>query len=319
MNTLKPADPSLTVGLPVYGAMPYLPAAVESILAQTYSDFTLLIINDGSEDGSVDYLATLRDPRVKVVHQANRGLGATLNRAIEMCQTPYLARMDADDVSLPDRLARQMACLEQHPDVVMLGAQVIFFSGSRSFAGPSKPLEHTAIRRALLAGQAAVCHGSCVFSLAALRTAGGYHVDRLGEDIDLFLRMSEVGPVANLPEVLYRIRVHGASACSQSADQVQMWRSYAVQCARCRDAGLPEPTAEEFRAQWARRGLWRRVLDGVDVWSVRQYRQAMVDLGVGAALRGNARLAAAAVCRPAGTIRRLKAALRFRGSRRAQR
>ena len=298
--------------------MPYLPEAVESILGQTFSDFALLIINDGSEDGSADYLARLRDPRVRVVHQANRGLGATLNRAIELCQTPYLARMDADDVSLPDRLDRQMAYLEQHREVVMLGTQVRFFSGGRSFAGPSKPLEHEAIRRALLAGQAAVCHGSCIFSLAALRAAGGYRVDRLGEDMDLFLRMSEVGPVANLPEVLYRIRVHGASACSKSADQVQMWRSYAVQCARCRQAGLPEPTAEEFRAQWARRGLGRQMLDGVDVWSARQYRRAMVDLGAGATFRGHARLASAAICRPGGTLRRLKAALGFGGARRVQ-
>ena len=192
----------VTVVLPVYNAIPYLPAAVESILAQTYSDFTLLIINDGSEDGSADYLATLKDSRVRVVSQPNRGLGATLNRAIEMCETPYLGRTDADDISLPDRLARQMAYLTAHPEVVMLGTQVRFFSGGRSFAGPSNPVEHESIRRALLAGQAAVCHGSCIFSLAALRVAGGYRIDRAGQDIELFLRMWEFDPVANLREFL---------------------------------------------------------------------------------------------------------------------
>ncbi len=308
----------LTVVLPVFNALPYLPEAVESILGQTFSDFEFLIINDGSEDGSAKYLATLTDLRVKVVSQSNRGLGATLNRAIELCQTPYLARMDADDISLPDRLACQMAYLKAHPEVVMLGTHVRFFSGNRQFSGPAKPLEHDEIRRALLCGQAAVCHGSCVFSVEELRAAGGYRIDRAGQDIDLFLRMSEVGPVANLPEILYRIRVHGESVCSKSADQVQMWRTYAVRCAHCRDAGQAEPTADEFRVQWGRRGPWRRMLNGVDVWSTRQYRRAMVDLGAGAALRGNARLAVAAICRPGGTMRRLKAALGFNGSRQVQ-
>jgi glycosyltransferase involved in cell wall biosynthesis len=298
--------------------MPYLPAAVESILCQTMSQYRFIIIDDGSTDGSAAYLNSLVDPRVEIVHQDNSGLGASLNRAIELCQTPYLARMDADDISLPDRLARQMAYLEAHPEVVMLGTQVRFFSGERSFAGPRKALEHAGIRRALLAGQAAVCHASCIFSLAAMRSAGGYRIDRAGQDIDLFLRMSEVGLIANMPEVLYQIRVHGESVCSKSADQVQMWRTYSVECARCRDAEKPEPTAEEFRAQWSRRGLWRRMLDGVDVWSARQYRRAMVDLGSGATVRGNARLAVAAICRPGGTLRRLKSALGKRGSGQAQ-
>ena len=79
----------LTVGMPVYNAMPYLPEAVESILGQTLRDFRFLIVNDGSTDSSKEYLDSIDDPRVTVIHQENRGLGATLNRTLELCETEY--------------------------------------------------------------------------------------------------------------------------------------------------------------------------------------------------------------------------------------
>ena len=123
----------LTVALPVYNGMPYLVPAVESILSQTLQDFRFLIIDDGSIDGSADYLDSLDDPRVTVIHQENRGLGATLNRAIELCDTEYLARMDADDVSHPDRLERQLLHMESHPDIGLLGSQIEFVVGERRF------------------------------------------------------------------------------------------------------------------------------------------------------------------------------------------
>ena len=82
----------ITVGIPVYNGMPYLPESVESILRQDYNDFEILIINDGSTDDSVDYLHSLRDPRLRILHQENRGLTATLNRMLSEATTPWLAR-----------------------------------------------------------------------------------------------------------------------------------------------------------------------------------------------------------------------------------
>jgi len=111
----------LTVLLPVYNGMPYLPEAVDSVLAQTFADFRLLVLDDGSTDGTAAYLGGIDDPRVDVVHQENRGLGATLNRGIGLCETEYLARMDADDVACPDRLKLQVDYMERHPAVAMLG------------------------------------------------------------------------------------------------------------------------------------------------------------------------------------------------------
>ena len=97
--------------MPVHNAMPYLKEAVQSILAQTFPSFKFLIINDGSTDGSAAFLESLRDSRIQLIHQPNRGLGFTLNKGLEYCKTEFIARMDADDVSLPNRLAEQLTFL----------------------------------------------------------------------------------------------------------------------------------------------------------------------------------------------------------------
>ncbi len=106
----------LTVTLPVYNAMPYLPAAVESVLNQSYRDFNFLIIDDGSTDGSTDYLRSLRDPRIKLTVRENRGLGMTLNELFRSSRTEYVcAHVDADDdIVKPRRLEKQMAFLRDH-------------------------------------------------------------------------------------------------------------------------------------------------------------------------------------------------------------
>src|SRR5262249_28306156 len=117
---------TLTVTLPVYNAMPYLPAAVDSILGQTYGDFEFRIIDDDSTDGSTEYLHSLRDPRIKLTVHQNRGLGTTLNELFRNSCTKYVARMDADDVCDPHRLEKQMRFLRDRPDVVMLGTGIDF-------------------------------------------------------------------------------------------------------------------------------------------------------------------------------------------------
>src|SRR5437868_13596098 len=97
--------PQFTVGIPVFNGMPYLPEAVQSVLRQSYPHFTLLVINDGSTDGSLEYLNGVRDSRLRVISQSNQGLTPTLNRLLREADTPWLVRLDADDVALPNRLA----------------------------------------------------------------------------------------------------------------------------------------------------------------------------------------------------------------------
>jgi glycosyltransferase involved in cell wall biosynthesis len=98
--------PPVTILMAVYNGMPYLTEAIDSVLNQTLKDWELLIIDDGSKDDSAAYLDSLTDPRIRVVHQANRGLAGALNRGLELCETEFLGRLDADDVALPTRFEK---------------------------------------------------------------------------------------------------------------------------------------------------------------------------------------------------------------------
>lgn len=295
----------LTVAIPVYNAMPYLPEAVESILKQSYSDFMLLLINDGSTDSSAEFINSIKDQRVTVIHNENKGLGATLNDIIGKCNTDLLARMDADDVSYPARLALQVDYMTKHPETVMLGTQVEFIAGAKTFAGPATPTDNDGIHDLLLKRKAAVCHASCIFKTAALKKIGGYKINRAGQDTDLFLRMCEAGQVANLDKILYKIRVHGDSTCFTDWDKINRGRAYAVNCAKHRANGKPECDYEEFIKIWDQRGMIEKMGDRIDGWSAVQYRNAMIDMGHSRQVRGMMRMLSAALCRPEAVIRRL--------------
>src|SRR3990172_2066353 len=111
----------MTVLMPVYNGEPYLASAVESILGQSFADFEFLIIDDGSTDRSCEIVRGYADPRIRLLrNSSNRGVIATLNRGLEEAHGEYLARMDADDISLPDRLAQPGAVLDAHPEVGVL-------------------------------------------------------------------------------------------------------------------------------------------------------------------------------------------------------
>jgi glycosyltransferase involved in cell wall biosynthesis len=111
--------PKFTIGIPVNNGMPFLPETIESVLKQSYTDFEILVINDGSQDGSWEYLSSLRDSRLRLISQHNRGLTTTLNRMLEESRTPWLVRLDADDIACADRLAHIARAAKQHPEAGM--------------------------------------------------------------------------------------------------------------------------------------------------------------------------------------------------------
>jgi len=117
----------VSVIMSVYNGEKFLSQAIESILSQTFIDFEFIIINDGSHDGSLDIIRSYHDQRMKLISRENRGLISSLNEAISLANGQYLARMDADDVSLPERLARQVSFLDNHSEIAVCGtwAEVI--------------------------------------------------------------------------------------------------------------------------------------------------------------------------------------------------
>lgn len=128
--------PLVTVAMPIYNAGSYLRLAVLSVVAQTFTDWELLIIDDGSTDNAVESIADICDARIRIISDGtNKGLAARLNEAIDLARGAYLARMDQDDVCHPERFARQLSCLEENQDVDLVGARCITLSESGEVLG----------------------------------------------------------------------------------------------------------------------------------------------------------------------------------------
>src|ERR1700719_3127 len=127
--------PLVSVVLSVHNGAADLPKAVDTILAQTFSDFELIAINNGSTDGTAAVLDGLRDPRVRVIHQDNIGLAATLNRGIALACGRYIARQDHDDLAMPTRLEKQVAFMEANPDCALVGTRAEIWGGNRKTKG----------------------------------------------------------------------------------------------------------------------------------------------------------------------------------------
>ncbi len=127
-------NPKVTVLMPVYNAEKYLKTAIESILKQTFSDFELLIINDGSTDGSEEIIRSFNDKRIRLFNnEQNLGIIKTLNKGLNLAKGEYIIRMDADDISLPDRLELQVKYMEENPGIGISGTQARIFGDTKKF------------------------------------------------------------------------------------------------------------------------------------------------------------------------------------------
>ena len=197
----------LTVGIPVFNAMPYLRESIESILHQTYSNFVILAINDGSTDGSLEYLKSIRDPRLRVFNQSNRGLTATLNRMLREAATPWLVRFDADDVAYPDRLARTIEHTERYPDAGMFYSLADYYPAQSIGQFRSTKGSPRQITELVLSGYLpSICHPTVTLNVDKTKRLGGYRFDLHVEDIDLWWRMALNHDIRLIPEVTVGFR-----------------------------------------------------------------------------------------------------------------
>jgi hypothetical protein len=194
---------------------PYLHDAVSSILNQTHENFRFLILDNASTDNSRQVIRAFRDPRIDLVElPEDIGQTAALKRGLQMINTPWVARMDADDVSSPQRLELQMAYLECHPEVVLLGTGLRWIDSEGQFLRDSRlPVADVDIRWLHYVGDSGLGHSSVVFSSTAVKQAGGYPIQyRYAQDYALWCRLVNFGRVANLPQPLVYIRQHGSNA-----------------------------------------------------------------------------------------------------------
>jgi glycosyltransferase involved in cell wall biosynthesis len=221
----RSAAPRVTVILPVFNGAAHILDAVNSILAQTFRDFELLVIDDGSTDHSLTLLAPLaaQDSRLTILAEPHRGLVASLNHGIKSARGSLIARMDADDIALPERFAAQVAYLDAHADCVAVGTAILKVNSagqaiSKRAAKPaiSTPPQPTFDPRAFPPRIGGIAHPTAMIRASALAAVGGYRPYFYNaEDRDLWARLWTVGRLHELPELGLRYRVHSGSVTRQ--------------------------------------------------------------------------------------------------------
>ena len=216
-----PAAPRITVLMSVYNGAPYLRESIDSILAQTYRDVQFVIVDDGSTDASLSIIRSYRDPRMLVIAQANQGLAAGLNRGLREAAGAFIARQDQDDVSLPGRLAAQLAYLDAHPRVGVVGTSVIrLHADGRPFGVVRGPSASLLLQWRLLFLNPFV-HSSVMIRRAALDDVGAYTTDpsrQPPEDYELWSRLAQRWELGMVPRRLHCYReATGGMVASASA------------------------------------------------------------------------------------------------------
>lgn len=205
--------PPVTVLLPIYNAAPYLREAVDSVLAQTFTDYELLIINDGSTDDTADILASYKDERITIITQQNIGLIATLNKGLSIAKGKYVARFDADDVCYPDRLKLQYDFLEAHPEYVIIGGEGDYMEEDGTFIYTYK---FSAYKDEEIREQGKrycpFIHSAVMFVKSDVVEVGGYDKGAYTfEDHLLWWQLARKGKMKNFEQALIKVRFNPSS------------------------------------------------------------------------------------------------------------
>jgi len=223
---MLPPSVRVSIVLPVRNGEKHLLAALNSIQNQTLQIFEIIIINDGSTDNTAEIVrqASVHDHRIIIINNSSRiGMGYVFNQGIHVAQGEYVARMDADDIAHPDRLAKQVDFLDANRDVIVVGSQLTLINEVGNLIGTrSYPLCDHDLRR-VMARFSPFAHPATMFRRALVVGLGGYDPRWApAEDLDLWIRMSKYGKLANLPEALLSYRIHGESVTARDSYKMHL-------------------------------------------------------------------------------------------------
>lgn len=215
--------PHISVVMPVFNVEKFIKEALNSILEQTYTNFELIAINDGSPDNSLQILKQYAkaDERIRVISQDNQGLVATLNHGISLARGEYIARMDPDDVSFPRRFEQQVEILDTKPEVVLVaGGFEVIDEDSEFLYREVLPVDSDDIKRSMLLRNP-IAHGSVMFRKSTFEKIGQYS-DSCGpmEDFYLWTQMARLGDIEAVEPAIYRWRVNQAGITSTMSKKV---------------------------------------------------------------------------------------------------
>ncbi len=216
------SKPTITVLMPVYNAEKYISDAIASVLAQSFTDFELLIINDGSTDETENIIRSFIDQRIVLVNQNNQGVAAALNNGLQIARAEYIARFDADDICMPQRLQAQYNFLSGHPEYTIVGTDVDYLDMNDEFIFSYNALMYS--NEQIQQQQFIICpfiHSSVIYRKEAVMNAGGYNIHaHTFEDHLLWPKLLSQGKGCNLPEKLLQVRLNPGSITID-----ERWRS----------------------------------------------------------------------------------------------
>ncbi len=308
--------PGISVLMSVRNGLPYLESAIQSICSQTYRDWEFIIVDNASSDGTPEIIERIaqEDSRIQFVKNvSDLGHSGGLNRGLELCRAPWVARMDADDIALPQRLARQLAFVQENPDVQTISCLAHYIDSDSKRVG--KTVTDLVTRDAFARYQRenlciGLLHPGALIERALLEAIGGYRPEfGPANDIDLWCRISDQGLILVQPEYLMEYRIHGGSLSAQSFELARLKHLWARDCMIARRAALAEPSWETFleirnHAPWLTRlNRWRKM------HAKRLYRQAAQHRVSAKSARAVVEMGASALLQPGYTIPRLRGQL----------
>lgn len=303
--------PRISIVMPVFNEAALLPLTLDSVLRQSFADFECVVVDDGSTDATPRILAeyAARDARFRIVTQPNGGISSALNAGLAAARGDWIARLDGDDLMLPDRLARQLAFAEAEPGLAGCGCDYEIIDMDGRCRGTRRPLprSRTELERFFSAGEPlSFTHPTMFYRRDLALTLGGYRPDyEPAEDVDLFARMLATGaPILIQPEVLMQYRIRpGSISGRNAARQFQMVR-FVYHNFYARRAGRPELSQAEFAALQRRLPLATRLSAAAQALSDRLYRHYSAALMTDRPVAAGLYLAAASALRPIKALKR---------------
>ncbi len=307
------SEPQISVLMSVRNGLPFVREAIASIIAQTFTDWEFAIVDNASTDGTAAAIEEIaaREPRIRFIRNpADLGHSGGLNRGLEICRGLWVARMDADDVALPNRFERQLEFLRQNPDVKVASCLAYYINQHSTIIGKTVHdlTTREAFQRYLNANLAiGILHPGAMILRELLVKAGGYR-EAFGpaNDIDLWGRLADAGALILVqPECLMQYRVHNGSISAQDFRLARLKYQWARDCMRARRKGAREPAWEEYVAQrqnaqwWLRLNRWRKTN------ARRLYRQSAQEFISDHVFRAALQVGLATLLQPSYTVPRL--------------
>lgn len=233
--------PKISVLMAVHNGLPFVPRSIESVLGQSFDDFELLVVDDGSTDGTPRAVEAVADPRIRYHRLEKVGFPKALNYGLAAARAPLIARIDADDLAFPTRLAEQYETMFRRPDCIVLGCQAEEIDPSDAVIGGRRyPVSDAAIRWQMAFG-CPFLHPGTIFRREPVLKCGGYDTDDpwaqdydpCAQDYDLWTRLAPLGTLANHPKTLMRYRVHPESVTTARQEaQVELCSRIAASYAK---------------------------------------------------------------------------------------